>query len=397
MNATAALLRRARRGQILLPSLLVIPSLLIFVYLLFETTKISREKIRQQFAVDSAAFIQMGDYTNLLNRTAYVNGPFPYRIFKEAYACPDPGQLVSHTSDHSHKECQYDILYNAGAFPRNIKDTSSSNEAPPMDNDKIWMIQFTNQENNPDNPIGNNTIRNDFINTPTQRKDIELFELTTPRQGSDMYLRWDLATEMFQFYTSVYGLLGSVEASQYTVFERLTSTFNFFRKSYYLNAGTQECQNSPAMCGDEGLRDGFNKVKISKGANSFHMHYIKEIKFTARVLVGGHIMEKPHFTDPPMKMDPISPDGLFQVATVHPDKLKDLGRGLDVYQGWTAPPNYFNVNFNHVSACKQTNRPCVHAKIATQCPQLNPQTPNNGINNCVWPNPTPKYQTRLYP
>ena len=79
-----------RRGQILLPSLFVIPSLLIFVYLLFETTKISREKIRQQFAVDSASFIQMGDYTNLLNRTAYVNGPFPHRIFRERYSCP-PG------------------------------------------------------------------------------------------------------------------------------------------------------------------------------------------------------------------------------------------------------------------------------------------------------------------
>ena len=75
----------ARAGQILIPSLLIIPSLLLFVYLLFETTKLSREKIRQQFAVDSAAFIQMSDYTNLLNRTAYVNGAFPSRIFKEMY------------------------------------------------------------------------------------------------------------------------------------------------------------------------------------------------------------------------------------------------------------------------------------------------------------------------
>ena len=87
--------RPARRaGQLLIPALFVVPSLLLFVYLLFETTKVSREKIRQQFAVDSAAFIQMGDYTNLFNRTAYVNGAFPYRIFKEAYECPDRKSVV---------------------------------------------------------------------------------------------------------------------------------------------------------------------------------------------------------------------------------------------------------------------------------------------------------------
>jgi hypothetical protein len=106
-----------RRGQILIPSLLIIPSLLLFVYLLFETSKVSREKIRQQFAVDSAAFIQMGDYTNLLNRTAYVDGAFPYRIFKEAYECP-PEKPLSLADGSVEQICPYDMLYAAGAFPK---------------------------------------------------------------------------------------------------------------------------------------------------------------------------------------------------------------------------------------------------------------------------------------
>jgi len=45
-----------------------------------------------------------------------------------------------------------------------------------------------------------------------------------------------------------------------------------------------------------------------------------------------------------------------------------------------------------LAGCQQVgNKVCVHARIAVQCPRY------NSGNNCVWPNPTPKYQTRLYP
>ena len=114
----------SRAGQILLPSLLVIPSLMLFVYLLYETTKISRAKIQQQFAVDSAAFIQMTDYVNLFNRTAYVNGAFPYRIFKEAYECPPetPMQMASGSGE----KCPYDMLFEAGAIPKSKSDVKGA-------------------------------------------------------------------------------------------------------------------------------------------------------------------------------------------------------------------------------------------------------------------------------
>src|SRR5574344_1870691 len=133
-----------RRGQILIPSLLVIPSLLIFVYLLFETTKISREKIRQQFAIDSAVFIQMGDYTNLFNRTAYVNGSFPYRIFKEQFGCSDSAYQTENTNGSGQKKCIYDMLYENGAFPANKEDTDShSNEAKIDEASNVWKIVFS--------------------------------------------------------------------------------------------------------------------------------------------------------------------------------------------------------------------------------------------------------------
>ncbi|OGR66652.1 MAG: hypothetical protein A2X31_04850 [Elusimicrobia bacterium GWB2_63_22] len=367
-----------RPGQLLLPSLLIIPSLLLFVYLLFETTKISREKIRQQFAVDSAAFIQMGDYTNLLNRTAYVNGAFPYRIFKEAYECPPESPLQMAAG--SGETCPFDMLYAAGAFPKYKNDVKGSQPAT-LDDKKKWEIEF------------DNAARPEFTANPTSKVDKPLFSLITEDQGVKIMLEWGTAIGYYKFYAQVYSLLGSVEESQYTVFDRLTESFNFFRKSYYLNANTSDCVSNPQTCGNDGLYStgGFYGNKLTRG-NNFFMHYTQKILFYAKVFTGASL--PPYYlgkTNPPMDMTTMSPEGLFQLATITDSALDKLGTGLDVYQGWDAPNNYFNINFNVIAKCKETGRPCVHALVTTQCPQL------SSGNNCVWPNPTPKYQTRLYP
>ncbi|PIU20679.1 MAG: hypothetical protein COT18_00975 [Elusimicrobia bacterium CG08_land_8_20_14_0_20_59_10] len=380
-----------RRGQILIPSLLVIPSLMIFIYLLFETAKISREKIRQQFAIDSAAFIQMGDYTNLLNRTAYVNGAFPYRIFKEKYGCGAGGNTFTNTSG-SGNTCAYKALYDAFAFPQDDEDSAGSEEPATRDDDDIWNINF---KRGPDS-AGHDPRRDYYKKNPDSQVDIALYTLITSEQGAALDLGWDTASGIYQFYANVYGLLGAVEESQYTVFERLTVSFSFFRKSYYLNASTQECTNNPAGCGQQGLSgsNSFFAKKILRD-NNFLMHYIEKIEFHSKVYTGG--FPSPYYlgrSNPPMDMTVTAPNGLFQIATVKKDILKDLGNGLDIYQGWTAPRNYFNVDFNRIAACRETGKPCVHAKIATQCPKL---TDSQNPNNCVWPDPTPKYQTRLYP
>ena len=72
-----------RKAQIVLPAILLIPTILLVIYLLFETAKLSRFKIRSQFALDSAAFIELTSYSNFLNAVAYVNGAFPFRVFRE--------------------------------------------------------------------------------------------------------------------------------------------------------------------------------------------------------------------------------------------------------------------------------------------------------------------------
>ncbi|OIN99797.1 MAG: hypothetical protein COX65_01230 [Elusimicrobia bacterium CG_4_10_14_0_2_um_filter_56_8] len=369
-----------RRGQILVPTLFILPSLLLFVYLLFETTKLSREKIRQQFAVDSAAFIQMGDYTNLLNRTAYVNGAFPYRIFKEAYECPNP-ETPLHNADGSGTICPYDMLYAAGAFPKSKDDVKG---APPESLDKRtkWEIAF------------DDTVRPEFTGNPSSKQDRPVLELITQDQGVKIMLEWGTAIGYYKFYSQVYSLLGNVEKSQFTVFERLTESFNFFRKSYYLNANTPDCVSNPQTCGNDGIFSGggFDANRLVEGQN-FFMHYTQKIMFYAKVFTGGTL--PPYYlgkTNPPMDMTSMDPAGLFQLATITDDRLDKFGRGLDVFQGWDAPSNFFNINFNTIARCNETGRPCVHAMVTSQCPQL-----TTAGNNCVWPNPTPKYQTRLYP
>ncbi|MBU2529796.1 MAG: hypothetical protein KKD35_02050 [Elusimicrobia bacterium] len=352
-----------RRGQFIIPSLLVIPSLLLFVYLIFETAKLSREKIRHQFAIDSAAFIQMGDYTNLFNRTAYVNGTFPYRVFKEVYECP-PNDYLQRTDDTG-EECPYETLYDAGNFPKYVGDVAGE---PPvtLDGKSKWDIKF--------GPANAGMNANPPVLPP-------IHTLFTNDQGKMLYLFWDPALGVYKFYAQFYTLLGTIEKSQITVFERLTENFNFFRKSYYLNTG--ECRNNPAGCAEDGVA-GFKANAIREG-NNFHMHYTSKLQFWAKVPQTGIPPYMLHHTNPPVDIK------LFQLATVDNDALEAAGNGYEVFQGWDVQSNYFDIDFNTLAACRETGRPCVHAMVASQCPAL------SSGNNCVWPNPTPKYQTRLYP
>src|SRR3954469_8667618 len=106
---------RSRRGQIVIPAMLLFPTLFLFVYLIYETAKLSREKIRHQFAMDAAVFVEMTNYSDFLNRTAYVNGAFPMRIFEEGYH-DFPAECEGKMAGCK-KESYATMLFNNGAFP----------------------------------------------------------------------------------------------------------------------------------------------------------------------------------------------------------------------------------------------------------------------------------------
>lgn len=371
-----------RKAQLLVPSILVIPTLLIFIYLLYETTKISREKIRTQFALDSAAFIQMQDYTNFLNRTAYINGAFPYRIFKEEWDCRAADDYIKRTDDRG-EICPYQMFWEVGAFPSWEDNVIGSDpDYRQFDNSKEWKITY-NQQPTELAPVP----RPSNLNTSNPAFSDPLIFIT-PEQAQMLYIFWDPSLNYYKFYAQVYLTLGTIEESQFTVFQKLTEKMNFFRKSFYLNAATQKCINNPDTCGDEAL-SGSGLRKWERDSDVV-IHYIKHMKWWAKYYTGGLPPYKIAKTDPPVDFpDP----GLFQLATVKGEVLKRTGLGYDLYHPVEVGTNYFGINFNSLgwNECLDSSKPCVHAKITSQCPRL-------GIdNNCVWPNPTPKYQTRLYP
>lgn len=371
-----------RKAQLLLPSILVIPSLLIFIYLLYETTKISREKIRTQFALDSAAFIQMQDYTNFLNRTAYVDGAFPYRIFKQEWDCKKQDDYLQRT-DNNGNACPYTMFWEAGAFPSWTGDVIGNDPVgATFDNADKWEIKFNDEARElVENP------RQAALNSAQPNFGNELIFIT-PKQAQMIYIFWDPSLNYYKFYAQVYLTLGTIEESQFAVFQRLTEKMNFFRKSFYLNAATQKCLDNPDLCGEDAL-SGSGLRKWNRNSD-VKIHYIKTMKWWAKYYVGGIPPYEIAKTDPPVDFpDP----GLFQLATADTSLLKQMGWGYELYHPVEPGKNYFNINFNQKSwqECKDQTAPCVHAKITSQCPDL------LNMNNCVWPNPTPKYQTRLYP
>ena len=95
--------------------------------------------------------------------------------------------------------------------------------------------------------------------------------------------------------------------------------------------------------------------------------------------------------------------GLFQAEAIPQNHLADLASphapgsqyalvlpGLPIFQNWgqgLVEKNFFNVNFMSTKCQGATGAntgPCVHATISLSGGRL-------------WPNPTPKFQTRLFP
>ena len=107
---------QSERAQILLPAVMLAPIFILVVYLLFETSKLSMTKVRQQFALDNGAYSQMSSTSGYLNAVAMVNGPLPDRVMQEGN-----GPIVlSKRQTYKGGEDPYtvfDAFYMAGAFP----------------------------------------------------------------------------------------------------------------------------------------------------------------------------------------------------------------------------------------------------------------------------------------
>lgn len=197
-----ARLLRDRSGQFAVPALIALPAVFLFVYLSIETTRLSREKIRRQFALDVAASQELSLYTDLLNRLAYINGPWPDRVFKEL--------AVS--------QIRYYQDYRMGLFPASLGRVS---EEQPR-----WMFRFG---------PGRAYLNTDY---PTRLDGI-------------FFINQEHVSPRMAVFSKVYTLLGDLVDGHVKIFDDLNRRHAVLRKAMWMNlGGVPECPDA-AGCADE--------------------------------------------------------------------------------------------------------------------------------------------------
>lgn len=376
-----------KRAQIVLPAILLVPTILLVIYLLFETAKLSRFKIRSQFALDSAAFIEMTSYSNFLNAVAYTNGAFPFRLFRENFT--DVIKKVDDNYQGPDSMTYYDLFYMAGAFPA-MTDVNSN----PKENAGRWELKYheapSEQEDdfkegkgrpkswNTENPKANSETEYG-INVKEFVEHYDYYFLTgddeTPEEEGGDNKNAGIQGSI-SAYMIIYKSLENIYESQKKVFERLTKDGEFFRKSFYYNSSS--CKLS--QCGKEGVGALKN---YNLDLNTLYLDKMAWFVMPKSLNYGISEVYKLLFDKAKPDHEKFMPLYQFSYLTRPArSKMKKLYTGVDIRESIVPPDNYFGVNVK-----KYAKK--LHVRAAVQC--------TNESNNCVWPNPTPKYQVRLYP
>ncbi|MBI3565316.1 MAG: hypothetical protein HY079_08985 [Elusimicrobia bacterium] len=365
---------RSRAGQIVIPAMLIFPTLFLFVYLIYETAKLSREKIRHQFAMDAAAFVEMTNYSDFLNRTAYVNGAFPMRIFEEGYG-DFPAECEGHHDPcppveyYPPKASYADVLYKNSAFPRSLTGKHT------YGTEGSWDIAYPEPKNG-----GGSAPQ---LNEP--------YELFTLHDAEWLWHQWDLATEIYKLWVQIYSLLGSVEDAQFSVLKRLSGDHSFMKKSYWLNTG--DPINDAA-----GLAKSFD-VALGDFNSAVKPYCQRKLIYWGNRHLGGTGLQPiaPFKTDPVVDLPTSAAcsQGVFQIMYVEPNTIKKLRDkngdypGLLLWMNWAIPQkNYWNIDFPTLMNHAAPNG-TLRTTISLQGDPAN--------KPAVWPYPTPKFQVRQFP
>ena len=376
-----------KRAQIVLPAILLIPTILLVIYLLFETAKLSRFKIRNQFALDSAAFIEMTSYSNFLNAVAYTNGAFPFRVFRENMT-DTIKKSEGADSELPETITYYDLFYQAGAFPAMGEGNINAN---PKENAGKWELRYKEAPTDKDEDIeeGKGRPKNWNTENPKVNEDlkygIDVKEFANNYDYLFLYNGEDEDNNIEEdnkegvmaplvLYLSAYKMFESIYEKQKEVYERLTKDGEFFRKSFYYNSSS--CKLS--QCGKEGVRALKN---YNLDLDSIRLDKITWF-FKINALQYNSIYESAQNFDSSNSKNFMPLYQFSYLTRATRSKMKKLYTGVDIREPIVPPDNYFRVNVK-----KYAQK--LHVKAALQC--------TNESNNCVWPNPTPKYQVRLFP
>ncbi|MDX6770676.1 MAG: hypothetical protein SF051_14170 [Elusimicrobiota bacterium] len=378
---------RSRGGQLVIPAMLIFPTLMLFVYLIYETAKLSREKIRHQFALDAAAFVELTNYSDFLNRTAYVNGAFPMRIFDEGFR--DTMIDCDQKKDCNGPKSLWDILYENGAFPR-ARDRSKRS----FDTEEVWDIEYHQGSNSEGTNVG---AKNGGGTSPPDMDEAEInknstgkaFHVLTEDNANHFWINWDDANQVYKLYVQIYQLLGAVEDAQHSVLKRLAADHSFLKKSYWLNTGDAVSAADDAA---NAFTAAMGTFKATPYCHQKFMYYGN--RPTGSAFQPWQVWAPETAQTPPSPMPGCG--GLFQIMWVDPAVIKRLREpnagnnypGLGLTMRWAVPQkNYWNVDFTAMPQHFPNSAPEIHTTVSLGV----------GSKAAVWPWPTPKFQVRQYP
>ena len=357
-----------RKAQILLPSVLLAPIFVLVIYLLFETAKVSMSKVRQQFALDNAAYSQMSSASTYLNAVAMVNGPLPYRVMLQ-----ETTQKLNQKNHDGSQISVFDVFYKGGAFPTIGPDYETGvNDKPPAAEAVDWGIRYY-EGNRMEND------RKDWMKeTPTALDTSVAVPIVNKYLVENYYFPGEkVGIPAIVRYLTTYARVGSIYKSQSYVYKELSKNAVMFREAYYLNVN--DCKRS------ECARQSAAQIRqfTSLSTIPFELAKVKFFISEATTKEDHHGGSFPVETN---TADLLDGELLYQFAYLNPSssgKLRTLSRGILLKQPFKLPRNHFNINL------EQKYKPYVRNRVRLLCPRSD--------NNCVWPHPLPKYGIKLEP
>lgn len=361
-----------RKAQILLPSVLLAPIFILVIYLLFETAKVSMTKVRQQFALDNAAYSQMSAASTYLNAVAMVNGPLPYRVMLY-YERETPPLKVTETaaSKYSSNLTIFDLFYKGGGVPSIGPDHEKGNNPAPNPDSTDWGVEYSKGVSGDSSFFPRDTWQKENPGkAPT-----EVIPVMSKALVDDVYFPHTMAVPVIVQYLTNYAYVGSIYESQSYVYQEVSKNAIMFREAYYLNVN--DCKRS------ECARQSAAKIRsfITLKTTPFDL---ANLRFYVSESDGSGIHGKAYNVD--FKSSDLIGKNLFQFAYLDSSslsKLRTLARGVLLKQSFKLPRNHFNINL------EQKYKPYVRNRVQLSCPRAS--------NNCVWPNPLPKYGVSLDP
>lgn len=370
-----------RRAQLLLPAVLLLPLFVLVIYLLMEVTKVSIAKMRHQFALDNAAYSQMTSVSVFLNAVGLLNGPLPYRVLK---TYDEPLKVVDpqNTYRESDKWTVFDLFFQAGAVPTIAPDYDKGARFNPSPKQESvdWGVHYAKYDgidqktDDAGNPIYDRTEWEK--ETPKEIKDAVV--LMNEEMVSKHYIAAKkVGLPAILAYLNTYVQVGDTYNLQKHIYESITKNAKSFREGYFLNVDVDDCKKKECARQSASRLMQYLSIPTKRQEAENVLVFVSASDMAGGT--GGAVKV-------PLSMKEVGAEPLFFFAYVEPlglRRLRTLKRGITLKQNFSLPRNHFNIDL--VSKYK----PYVRNTVILNCPRAN--------NNCVWPNPLPKYNVILRP